>query len=91
MQNKTERTTISLDSELMQAAQRFAANEGKSFSGLVAMLLRDHLTAHNALPTTEDAERQTVLTQLEEVMPLEEMRQIISQRTAAQAVGGNER
>jgi hypothetical protein len=85
-QTKVERTSISLSPELFSAAQHYAASEGRTFSGLIAILIRDHLVAHNALPTSTDAERQTVLDGLAEAYSIDELRGILSQRTVDQAV-----
>lgn len=69
----------------MQAAQSFAGNEGRTFSGMIAILLREHLTAHGALPSQDDAEWQVICAGLKEVCTKDELREILDRRTTPEA------
>jgi hypothetical protein len=85
MLKTVERTSISLSPELFAAAQRYASNEGRTFSGLIATLIRDHLAAHNALPKSDDARKQAALAAMSELYSDDEISALVKARTTPEA------
>jgi hypothetical protein len=70
---------ICLDKELLEAARNAAKQDGRSLSNYIQNLVRNDL---------QKDESQTVLDGLAEAYSIDELRGILSQRTADQAVGG---
>ena len=85
MNDKATKITISVPANLAKAAENFAAvRTGGNLSRVFAEALRAHLEANGALPKPEDDERQSVLSGLAEAYSLDELRGILSRRTADQ-------
>lgn len=80
-----ERQSVSLSSELLTAAKRFAEQEKKTFSGVVAEALTNLLTEYGALPEQRD-EREELIRGIESEFSIEELRELLTQRQRERTV-----
>jgi hypothetical protein len=89
--NKAISRSLSMPEPLLRDVDRYCATAKITRSMFFQSLAESHLAAQGALSLPDDAEMQSLLDGLRETCTKDELRAILSERTAAQAVGGDAR
>lgn len=76
---------VYFSAKILEAGKTYSARSQVPFSRVVESALREHLTAHGALPSQDDAEWQVICAGLKEVCTKDELREILDRRTTPEA------